>query len=160
MTERQTILNGLYAKRAEMEKERPTLEAEFARITERKRRLDEAIHSLDVVIGQFGGTIPSGETGIPEDESFHLAANGNGHRNSDDAHVGLKTLAKRHFSELPSNYIKNDVEQLLFRHRPGLTKINPNTLAGVLRYLCEKNFAKIKIPAVGRSPQVYEKVED
>ncbi len=148
MAERAMILNALQAKRAELETTRPTLEAEFERIAKRKRDLDDAIEALDVVIRQFGGTVSSTET--PQRVSAK-------NENQDDAHIGLKALARRYVNELPTQFTKNDVEALIHERREGMVKLNPNTLAGVLRDLCDRGLARIKIPSVGRSPQVYER---
>jgi hypothetical protein len=161
MSERQIILNGLQGKRAELEARRPPLEAEFERIALKKKELDEAMAALDIVIAQFGGTISASPDTVPapSEQPFQLQPRTNGHANGGaDRPIGLKSLAKKHFDELPTEYTKEDVVEVLRKYRPDLQGPNENTLNGVTRELCRIGYARILTPFTGRSPQVYLKL--
>jgi hypothetical protein len=72
---------------------------------------------------------------------------------------GLLNTARENFDDLPQVFTKYDVVKILVREHPELNgTMNDSSLRGVLGGLAEQEFIKIKIPAQGIEPQVYEKI--
>lgn len=146
MTNNQAIIEGLLEKRAIYGKEKAVIDAKVA--------------ALDLIIAEFGGVVPNvnptGETrpNVAEPEFKLVQPNGNG--NATRKLPGMKVLAKRHFDELPNEYTKDDVDDLL-KKITGVRSINQNTLSGVMRELVAEGLGTIKAVATGRTAQVYEK---
>lgn len=165
------ILTGLLEKRATIERERSRVEAEYERACLRKQAFEDNLASLDSVIKMFketeqleSDTQPidkinnEAETDNGNKPVFHLKANENGHRPKRQR-VGLNRTARNFFGELPTEYTKNNVAEILIREHPELNgKVNENTLRSVIKQFIDSKEARIKTPASGTSPQIYEKV--
>lgn len=169
----QEILNSLKEKRATIENERPKIEAEFERINRKKADLESRLSAIDIVIKEFGGANSSTEnqtepiSSQPSDElnedvapttDFELKPKENGHNGGDKRPYGLKQVARLRLSEVSNEFTKHDIVKVLLNSNENLTEINDNTLSGVMRDLVDKGVARIKTPASGTTPQIYEKV--
>jgi hypothetical protein len=153
-----TILSSLFSKREELLRKLTLINNEFARVQRKQDAINSDLYAVERVIVQFGGQVSSAREPASEPEPFTLShPNGNG---DGKKRVGLRRLAKEHISDLPHEYTKDDVVRLLHDLVPDLAGINDNTLSGVMRELVADGLATIKIPATGRSPQIYERVSD
>ncbi len=173
----QEILNGLLEKRVTIETEHADIETEFQRIAERKANVVERLNAIDIVIKEFNGNIgeemkladrigeiveandSEGATDKTDSEPFELKPKQNGHKPRKKRQGGLKNTARKKFNELPNEFTKNDLADILIREHPELKgKVNENTLRGVVLRLVQDGQAKIKTPSVGPVPQLYEKI--
>ncbi len=179
MTNSQQILDGLLERRSSLENERPRIEAEFERINQKKTDLEQRLSAIDIVIKEFGGSIASISFAQGNGQPSVISEQSN--KNSSDVKTdaefthtpnegvkttilkrerrGMKTTAREFFGELPNEYTKNHVAKILIREHTELKgKVNENTLRGVVMQFIESGAARIKTPASGTSPQIYEKV--
>ncbi len=150
------FLNALHLKRSALSTQLEPLQVQYERIAQQKADLDSRISAIDTVIKEFASSTAQTQETARETQTPLYPQNGNGTADA-SAQDGLKKYARANFHLLPNQYTKREVLKMLQPARPG-AKINPNTLSGVMRNLVDGNLAKVKTAAIGRSPQVYEKV--
>lgn len=184
MLDGQAVLHTLKEKQAKLAKELDEIKAEIQRLSDKEAVIGEKLKSFDVVIESFDGETtvieakasaqisePESQNGNAPDtvnetpteqnesesEPFELQPKVNGHKPKRIR--GLKETARKRFNELPNQYTKEDVAEILTKEYPQLNgTVNDNTLTGIMRDLVDLGKATIKTPSTGKTKQVYEKV--
>lgn len=124
-----------------------------------ERELDENTSQSDSVSeNEFSHSEVSDELKADEEPTFKLEPTNNGHSTENKMGRGYSRTAKMFFSDLPNEYTRHDLVDILTREHPELNgKVNDNTLTSISKMLVKSGLADVKSKARGKVLQVYIK---
>jgi len=124
-----------------------------------ERELDENTSQSDSVSeNEFSHSEVSDELKVDEEPTFKLEPANNGHSEEVKMGRGYSRTAKMFFSDLPNEYTRHDLVDILTREHPELNgKVNDNTLTSISKMLVKSGLAEVKSKARGKVLQVYIK---
>lgn len=165
MSDRQSILDGLVGEKSRFNIELVDAQTEFDRLKKRIIELEQLISALDVVIkGLNGDTELQFSKTTSESERNENQAQIENSKDSDfqlqpkKEPQSLRGTGRDHFAELPQEFDKNDVAELILKYHTELDAVNENSLRNVVKQFVDLGWARIKVHSTGKTPQIYEKI--
>jgi len=170
MLDRQQMLDGLVAERSVLQGELTETQAKFDKLKKRITEVEQILSALDVVIRGLQGSTVLTTINISGDKNDTVAEQDTAKdeqvfqlQPSDDRakqdRPSYKGTGREHFDELPHEFTKNDVADLLLKYHTELNgTVNENSLRNVVKQFIDLGWARIKVHSVGKAPQIYEKI--
>ncbi len=179
----QSVLTDLQSTRATLTKNGEVISAEIQLLLAKQDALKKQLASLDVVIdiysqdnGFAGEKLANVESDavddsdnktslITNDQDFgSISANTDqvdfqldGQVSSNGKKMTMQQTVRENFDNLPTVFTKDDIKNLIVENRGTDKRINENALRSIIRSLKDDNLIEVKVPATGRSKQIYTK---